>query len=261
MEIAFNAIGLEIPNEDAVNFLAASADKNGESSVLLRKSGTLRGRCWKLGSGLEVWSILYESTTGEILRNDCRPAFRARYPLTINPWLLSESAEQGEAVIHGFIENTDAEVLFELQNLTEIGAEIFREKNLQVGLCGLAYRAQVFGSKQDLFWHSYDEITLNVISNERDWSLCGRVIAFDTVRNSFSGNDLYWIYLDLGEFKLEILVNQSDLSGAKLKTDAFVKADVWLQGHIVKPTKRAAYEGFDRRFRAVDFWKRFKRVN
>lgn len=261
MEIAFNAIGLEISNEDAVNFLAASADKNGESSVLLRKSGTLHGRCWKLGSGLEVWSVLYESSTGEILRNDCRPAFRARYPLTINPWLLSESAEQGEAVIHGFIENTEAEVLFELQNLTEIGAEMFREKNLQVGLCGLAYRVKVFKSEQIPFCHSYDEITLNVIANERDWSLCGRVIAFDTVRNAFSGNDLYWIYLDLGEFKLEILVNQSDLSGVRLQTGAFVKADVWLQGHIVKHAKRRGYEGFDRKFRTIDFWKRFRRVN
>lgn len=261
MEIAFNAIGLEISNEDAVNFLAENSGKNVESSVLLRKSGTLRGRCWKLGAGLEVWSVLYESATGEILRNDCRPAFRARYPLTINPWLLSESAEQGEAVIHGFIENTDAEVLFELQNLTEIGAEMFREKNLQVGLCGLAYRARVFKSEQIPFWRSYDEITLNVISNERDWSLCGRVIAFDTVRNAFSGNDLCWIYLNLGEFNLEILVNQSDLSGAKLKIGAFIKADVWLQGHIVKNQKRAVYEGVDRKFRTVDFWQKFKRVN
>ena len=187
MEIAFNAIGLKISNENTFSDIAASADRNGESSVLLRKSGKLHGRCWKLGAGLEVWSVLYESTNGEILRNDCRPAFRARRAQQINPWLLSESAEQGEAVIHGFIENTDAEVLFELQNLTEIGAEMFQEKVLQVGLCGLAYRAKVFKSKQIPFWQSYDEITLNVIANERDWSLCGRVIAFDTVQKSIFG--------------------------------------------------------------------------
>ena len=112
MEIAFNAIGLKISSENTFSDIAANADKNGEPSVLLRKCGKLRGHCWKLGAGLEVWSVLYESATGEILRNDCRPAFRARYAQKINPWLLSESAEQGEAVIHGFIENTDAEVLF-----------------------------------------------------------------------------------------------------------------------------------------------------
>ena len=261
MEIAFNAIGLKISNENTFSDIAASADRNGESSVLLRKSGKLHGRCWKLGAGLEVWSVLYESATGEILRNDCRPAFRARRAQQINPWLLSESAEQGEAVIHGFIENTDAEVLFELQNLTEIGAEMFQEKVLHVGLCGLAYRAKVFRLEQIPFWQSYDEITLNVIANERDWSLCGRVIAFDTVRNPFSGNDLYWIYLDLGEFNLEILVNQSDLSGVKLKAGTFIKADVWLQGHILKQQKRANYEGIDRKYRTVEFWKSFKRVN
>ncbi|MGI9054741.1 MAG: hypothetical protein ACR2F2_02940 [Pyrinomonadaceae bacterium] len=261
MEIAFNAIGLKISSENTFSDIAANADKNGEPSVLLRKCGKLHGHCWKLGAGLEVWSVLYESATGEILRNDCRPAFRARYAQKINPWLLSESAEQGEAVIHGFIENTDAEVLLELQNLTEIGAEMFRENVLQVGLCGLAYRAKVFRAEQIPFWQSYDEITLNVIANERDWSLCGRVIAFDIVRNPFSGNALYWIFLDLGEFNLEILVNQNDLSGTKLRVGAFVKADVWLQGHIVKQTKRPTYEGVDRKFRTVDFWKSFKRVN
>lgn len=261
MEIAFNAIGLKISNENTFSDIVASADRNGESSVLLRKSGTLHGRCWKLGAGLEVWSVLYESASGEILRNDCRPAFRARRPQKINPWLLSESAEQGEAVIHGFIENTESEVLFELQNLTEIGAEIFQEKVLQVGLCGLAYRARVFKAAQIPFWQSYDEITLNVIANERDWSLGGRVIDFETLRNPFSGNDLYWIYVDLGEFNLEILVNKSDLSGVKLRPGAFVKADVWLQGHILKQAKRTAYEGIDRKFRTIDFWKRFKRVN
>lgn len=262
MEVAFNAIGLNISNENAYSNIAAEADRQGESSVLLRKSGTLRGRCWKLGAGLEVWSVLYESASGEIRRNDCRPAFRARRAHKINPWLLSESAEQGEAVIHGFIENTDSEVLFELQNLTEIGAGIFQEKALQVGLCGLAYRAGVFQTEQAPFCRSYDEITLNVIANERDWSLCGRVIAFDALRNPFSGEALYWIYLDLGEFNLEILVNQSGLAaGNELKIGAYVKADVWLQGHILKQTKRFAYEGPDRRFQTVDFWKKFKREN
>ena len=40
---------------------------------------------------------------------------------TITPWALTEYDEEGEAVIHGFREGTDCEVLFELQNLTEVG--------------------------------------------------------------------------------------------------------------------------------------------
>ena len=261
MEIAFNAIGLEISGENAFDDLAVNAGKNGEASTSLRKSGVLHGHCWKLGAGLEVWSVQYLSATGEVSFSDCRPAFRARFTQKINPWLLSESAEQGEAVIHGFIEETDAEVLFELQNLTELGAEIFQNRILHVGLCGLAYRAEVFRAEQPLFWQSFDEITLNVIASERDWSLGGRVIAFDALRNPFSGNELFWIFLDVGEFKLEILVNSDALSGTKLKVGAFVKADVWLQGHILKQAKRLRYEGIDRKFRTVDFWKSFKRVN
>jgi hypothetical protein len=58
-----------------------------------------------------------------------------------------------------------------------------------------------------------------------------------------------------------MLVNHSDLSGVKLNIGTFIKADIWLQGHILKQSKRPTYEGIDRRYRTVDFWKRFKRVN
>ena len=50
--------------------------------------------------------------------------------------------EEGEAVIHGFREGTDCEVLFELQNFTEVGPGGFCAQELHIGLCGLAYRAR-----------------------------------------------------------------------------------------------------------------------
>ena len=102
----------------------------------------LHGRCWKLGEGLEVWTVLYESGTGDIFYADCRPGFRARYTQRISPWALTEYDEEGEAVIHGFADGVDTEVLFELQNLTEVGAAGFRAQNTR-RLCGLAYRARV----------------------------------------------------------------------------------------------------------------------
>src|SRR4051812_13910288 len=120
MEIAFDAIGLEVTNETAFNNLAEDAGKRGEVSRLTRKSGVLHGRCWRLGEGLEVWTVLYESDTGEVFHADCRPGFRARFTQRINPWILTEFEEEGEALVHGFIEDTDVEVLFELQNLTEV---------------------------------------------------------------------------------------------------------------------------------------------
>ncbi|MDQ3180614.1 MAG: hypothetical protein M3Q33_08840 [Acidobacteriota bacterium] len=262
MEIAFDAIGIEIKNETAFNNLAEDVGKRGEISRLTRKSGVLHGRCLKLGEGLEVWTVLYESGTGEVFYAHCRPGFRARYAQKISPWILTEFDEEGEAVIHGFVGHQNMEVLFALQNLTEVGTRMFEQSFLHVGLCGLAYRAEVSKKAETPYWKPFDEITLDVIANENDWSLGGTVIAFNALRNPFSGSDLYWLYLDLGELKLEVLVSRHALKGAKLQTGAFIKADIWLQGHILNETAfLSAYEGVDWSYQTVDFWKKFKRNN
>ena len=262
MEIAFDAIGLEIPNEKAINNLAEDVKNRGEASRLTRKSGVLHGRCWRLGLGLEVWTVLYESQTGEVFYADCRPGFRARFKQKINPWLMTEFDEEGEALIHGFIEDTDTEVLFELQNLTEVSAANFQKTTLTVGLCGLAHRAEVLAISESKYWKSMKNISPPVIGNENVWSLCGEIIAFSSLRNPFSGSDLYWIHLDLADFDLEILVNQKTLQGEELQIGSTVKADVWLQGHIIsESTMYARYEGVDYTRRTVDFWRQFKKNN
>lgn len=258
MEIAFDAIGLEIPNQTAFNNLAEDAGAKGEVSRLARERGVLHGRCWRLGEGLEVWTVLYESETGEVSRADCRPAFRARFAQRLSPWISTEFDEAGEAVIHGFVEDTDAEVLFELQNLTEIGANHFQQNTLTAGLCGLAYRAEVLPKSAKFVWQSPAG---KVRRHENDWILSGRIIAFEPLCNAVSGCDLYWIYLQLAEFRLEILVNQRTLRGS-LAVGANLSAEVWLQGHVAtKSASRAAYEGIDFSVRPADFWKKFKRLN
>ncbi len=262
MEIAFDAIGIDIKNETAFHDLAENVGSRGEISRLSRKSGILHGRCLKFGEGLEVWKVLYETGAGEIFYTECRPGFRARFAQTVAPWILTEFAEEGESVVHGFIENTNTEVLFALQNLTEIGMRQLGQKSLRVGLCGLAYQVEILAEKEDFYWRSYDEIALNVIANENDWSLCGQIIELSQFRNPFSGNNLYWLYLDLGHSKIEIIVNSRTIKAKNLHIGAFVKADVWLQGHILSGEKNlSAYEGVDLSYRPVDFWKSFRRLN
>lgn len=259
MEIAFDAIGLEIPNEKAFNNLVEDAEKRGEISHLPRKSGVLHGRCWRLGEGLEVWSVLYESEAGEVVQADCRPGFRARFQQRINPWIMTEFDEDGEALIHGYIEDTDSEVLFELQNLTEVSAKNFEKNTLTVGLCGLAYEAKVLKKHEKKSWKHLGE---NLFKHENDWSLCGEIISFRAISNPFSGNDLYWVHLDLNEFDLEVLVNQRALRGNELFVGASLKADVWLQGHIMtESTRYSSYEGIDSSVSVADYWKKFKRLN
>lgn len=262
MEIAFDAIGLEVPNETAFDNLAESVEKRGEVSRLTRTGGVLHGRCWRIGEGLEVWTVLYQTKTGEVFYADCRPGFRARFRQRINPWVMTEFAEAGEALVHGFIQDTETEVLFELQNITEVSAKNFQNNSLLVGLCGLAFCAEVVSGKPKNYWKSKENIQTKDEQSKNIWSLCGEILSFSALKNPVSGSDLFWLHLNLGDFGLEVLVNRKTLSGDDLEIGAFIQADVWLQGHIIsESTFFSRYEGVDYTNRTVDFWKKFKRLN
>ena len=260
MEI-FNAIGLEIPKEKTLSDLAEDAEIRGEVSHSSHSGGIIHGRCWRIGLGLEVWTILNELETGEIFYADCRPGFRARYTQAVGDWVLYED-EEGGTTVEGRIARRREKIFFQLQNLTEIGAKSFERKFLMVGLCGLAYRAEVSEADEKSVLKPLRKAAGGSKQDETDWRLCGRVIKFNALRNPFSGSDLYWIYLDLDDIKLEIIINQDALKGMELRVGATVRADVWLQGHIVKqPLFLSSYEGVDWSFNTVDFWKNYKKLN
>ena len=262
MDVTFETIGLEVPTEKAINFLAERAENQGEPTQLTRRGAVLHGRCWKLGDGLEVWTVLYESGTGDVFYANCRPGFRARYTQRITPWALTEYDEEGEAVIHGFCEGTETDVLFELQNLTEVGGTGFRAPALHVGLCGLAYSAKVCSHEMSARWLPLEKAAPSRAAHENDWTLRGRVIAYKPLRNPLSGSELFWIYVDLEGLKLEVLVNQRSLRGGRLCPGATLSAEVWLQGHVLDDQAlRLRYEGIDRAHSIGDYWSRFSRSN
>jgi hypothetical protein len=175
---------------------------------------------------------------------------------------LTEYDEEGEAVIHGFREGTDCEVLFELQNLTEVGPAGFRAQELHVGLCGLAYRARVRKTKGKTRWAPLEKTAPTRASHENDWSLSGRVITYKPLRNPLTGGELFWIHLDLERIKLEVLVNQRALRGEALKVGATLDAEVWLQGHVLdEHALRSRYEGIDSAYSLGSFWSGLRRKN
>lgn len=262
MNLTFETIGLEVPSEKAFNYLAERAGDQGEPTQLTRRGAVLHGRCWKLGEGLEVWTVLYESGSGDVFYADCRPGFRARYTQSISPWALTEYDEEGEAVVHGYCQGTECEVLFELQNLTEVGVAGFRAQELHIGLCGLAYRARVRKAGCKTRWTPLEKSAPSRAAHENDWSLAGRVVAFKPLRNPLSGSELYWIQVDLERMKLEVLVNQRALRGDSLAVGATLEAEVWLQGHVLdEQALLSRYEGVDRGQTTASFWSDLKRRN
>jgi len=174
---------------------------------------------------------------------------------------LTEYDEEGEAVIHGYREGTDCEVLFELQNLTEVGPAGFGAQELHIGLCGLAYRARVRRGKVKTLWTPLEKAAPDRAAHENDWSLCGRIIAFKPLRNPLSGGELFWIHLDLERIKLEVLVNRRALRG-QLAVGASLEAEVWLQGHVLdEHALRSRYEGVDHTCNRASYWSALQRKN
>lgn len=264
MAEAFAAIGFEVLEEDSYNLLAEYTEANGEPSRIYRGETALHGRCWKIGQGLEVWATLFEEN-GKWDYADCRPAFRSRYVQTLPTWELTEFEDNGEAVVRGTVQQ-GTDVVFELQNLTELPPLVLREMKLQVALAGLAYQvwAQPHSPTRraaprfDLA-ERFPEFAQDAY--ESDYLISGRVLAWREIINPVTAGNLAWVYLDINGFPLEILVSRQALKG-RLTRGATVTAHVWLQGHILTESEMAArYEGVDREYNTSDFWAALRHDN
>lgn len=260
----FEAIGFEIIEDDDFFDLFESADKYGAYSLINRGDATLQGKCWKVGDGLEVWAWLCANGK-KIQYEDCRPAFRSRYAYTFSPWELIEYEESGDALLRGYL-NPDTEVLFQLQNLTELNLNVFNHSHLHVAFAGLAYSAVLHSGsylKRNPPVFELAEKTPELAENayESDYLIRGRVLAWRYLKNPLTESDLVWLHVDVGKFRLEILANRHALPG-RLKIGAAISARIWLQGHILdQQDLEARYEGVDRSYEIGDFWGKLQRGN
>ena len=111
-------------------------------------------------------------------------------------------------------------------------------------------------------WLPLERAVPSRAAHENDWILRGSVIAFKPLRNPLSGSELYWVYVDVGALKLEVLVHSRALAGGPLHLGATLSAEVWLQGHVLNDQDlRLRYEGVDRSHAANHFWSHFSRAN
>jgi uncharacterized protein DUF3881 len=262
----FEAIGFEVADERSYNLLVEYVETNGHRTRAERGDAALHGRCWKVGDGLEVWSILYERGD-DMYYADCRPAFRSRYVRKFLPWELVEYDEDGEAIVRGGALESP-EIVFELQNLTELDDSVFRQSHLYVALAGIAYAARVRPTTPHLDSRPAYRFDLAARLEgfadkacENDYVISGRVLAWREIRNSVTAADLVWIYVDAATIRLEVLANRRALRG-QLKIGAEITANIWLQGHVLEARDISArYEGVDRTYELADFWAGLRREN
>src|ERR1043165_1972903 len=138
----FDAIGFKVYDAASYQALAEEAQQRGALSQARRDQAVLHGCCWSLGEGLEVWTVLHESRAG-LFYADCRPAFRGRQVFTLYPWEIVEYEEDGEAFARAKLLGSSTELIFELQNITEINPVDFRDSAITATVAGLAYRARL----------------------------------------------------------------------------------------------------------------------
>jgi hypothetical protein len=260
----FLSIGFEVGDDRAYEKLAEHAETRGELSQAHRGGATLLGWCWRVGNGLEVWSVIYENGM-EMYHVDCRPAYRGRYVYHLQPWEMIEFDEDGEALVRGSLPG-GARIVFELQNLTELSSSAFSEPHMHVSLAGLAYSAQIHPTTDSKNIKPRFDLaeTLPDMEHEAcesDYLICGRLLAWREIDNARSSHRLLWLYVDAESIKLEILVNRRSLRG-RPRVGAVVKAHVWLQGHVLAAGDLfARYEGVDWDYPTGDFWAKLRRDN
>ncbi|MGH9822584.1 MAG: hypothetical protein ACREDR_04955, partial [Blastocatellia bacterium] len=260
-EKIFEAIGLSAADDSAYDLLIDRTEKNGEPSVVFRDDIAVYGKCWRLGSGLEIWTVLYDGPS-EKYYADCRPGFRARYVQVLSPWELIEYCEDGEAIVRGRLrECTD--VVLELQNFTEVSSRLLREPVLRVGLAGLAWNVRVDSAPAretsaanfSPAAHTCDQ------AGENEYVIRGRILASSEIVNPVSRIRVHWMFVDTGVIRIEMLASLGSVDGV-LGVGSWITADVWLQGHVLAEYEVAArYEGVDTDYQKGDFWGLLRRAN
>ncbi len=162
------------------------------------------------------------------------------------------------------------EVVFELQNLTELDDAVFRESHLHVGLAGIAYAARVQPSPESKRHTDPPAYRFELAERlegfadkacENDYVISGRVLSWRDVKNPVTAADLVWIYVDAAAIRIEVLANRRALRG-ELNIGAEITANIWLQGHVLEESDISArYEGVDREYEQADFWSGLRRGN
>lgn len=256
----FDAIGFKISEEASYQALAEEAHLRGVMTRGKRERGMLHGCCWDLGSGVEVWTMLYE-TKAEVFYANCRPAYRSSHLFSLYPWEIVEYEEEGEAITRGTILGRDHEVVFELQNITEINPVDYRDRAVTATVSGLAYRAQINAKPGKPTFRQLEKIYSRRKVLETDYAVRGKILSWREIKNPQTAMNLIVFDIDAGAVKLEVIVNRATLKGEP-KRGGWLSSEVWLQGYLLTDKDlRSRYEGVDLETPQDVIWQKLRREN
>jgi hypothetical protein len=257
----FDAIGFTIRDDATFHHLAEEVHHRGVPSYITRNSSILRGFCWQIGSGLEVWTVLHETKDG-VYYADCRPAFRGTRLFRLSPWQITEFDEDGEALVSGHTSAVD--LIFELQNFTELDHSVYNQSALTAHISGLAYRAKISEAKSSdrLFALSLTEGSRSSCQfAENDYLVNGQIIAWRELTNPLTNASLLWFDVQSAQLSLELLVSREQCKGTPREGD-WISAESWLQGYLISPQEQQTkYEGLDFSFPPAEYWSTLRREN
>lgn len=205
--------------------------------------------------------MIYESPDGTYFA-DCRPAFRNQQVYQFYPWEILEFEQDGEALLTGSLRangETNLELVFALQNLTELNLRRLPWREVTAAVSGLAYKARVLRPTQRRREQFIRVGRAVAEPAENDYQLCGPILAWRELRNQHTTSDLISIRLDLGRLNLEILVNRADLRGIP-RVGEWLTAEIWLQGYVLNEKQlESRFEGIDQRIPRPRQWRLLQR--
>ncbi len=257
----FEVIGFKLPDEDSYQQLAESARRRGTLSAISRRNAIIQGYCWSIVEGVEVWTVLHESKEG-LYFADCRPAFRNSRTYEVTQWEIIEFIEDGEALVSGHIQNVD--VIFELQNFTELNEFVYNQPTLTAHLSGLCSRVKILETTSSARFAPLSPIQTSQAATkyaENDYLINGKILGWRELINPVTQIEIIWLEVQVGEFRIELLVNKEHCKGV-LSEGKWISAEVWLQGYIVCPQEQQSkYEGLDISIPLAEFWRVLRREN
>jgi hypothetical protein len=233
----FEVIGFKLPDEASYQQLAEIARQRGKPSTISRRNAIIQGYCWSILEGIEIWTILHESKEG-IYFADCRPAFRNARSYEVASWEIIEFIEDGEALVSGRIQNID--LIFELQNFTELNEQVYNQPILTAHLSGLCSSVKILdknSSSRIIPLSSAQTSQANNKYAENDYLLQGKILSLRELINPITQSEIIWLEIEIGGLQVELLVNREQCND-KLSEGIWISAKAWMQGHIICPKEQ-----------------------